>query len=293
MTRTSNPRARSGRAAATASASEGCRPRMTSGFPASSTTVPRPMLPHGLARLVGGREARGRDHEQPGRVLLPEPHGRMSQPVELALQPVRRLAGGEGAALERVSLRGAGRAGAAPAGTALAGRSGGRGRGPLGRRRRSRRRRGRPGSPPPRAPGMRQAAPAWPGPAQAIHEQPRDDRGQHDHARRREGHMGVSRHQPAHRRPGMMFGTALGRSQDDCGSGRPPGTGSEPIPSSRRALGVLMALAAGLGVGIGLQFSGLRWPGSRPPRRPAPRRRPRSTSSGRSWASRSRCGPPW
>jgi serine protease Do len=33
----------------------------------------------------------------------------------------------------------------------------------------------------------------------------------------------------------------------------------------KAALGVLMALAAGLGVGIGLQFSGLRWPGAGPP----------------------------
>src|SRR5262245_54368680 len=41
-TRTSNPLARIGRAAATAAASEGCRPRTTSGTPASSTTVPRP-----------------------------------------------------------------------------------------------------------------------------------------------------------------------------------------------------------------------------------------------------------
>ena len=37
----------------------------------------------------------------------------------------------------------------------------------------------------------------------------------------------------------------------------------------KAGLGVLMALAAGLGVGIGLQFSGLRWPGSGVP--PPPR----------------------
>jgi Do/DeqQ family serine protease len=37
----------------------------------------------------------------------------------------------------------------------------------------------------------------------------------------------------------------------------------------KAGLGVLMALVAGVGVGIGLQFSGLRWPGSAPP--PPPR----------------------
>src|SRR5262245_50576672 len=42
LTRTSNPRERTGRAAATAAAREGWRPSTTSGTPASSTTVPRP-----------------------------------------------------------------------------------------------------------------------------------------------------------------------------------------------------------------------------------------------------------
>ena len=40
-------------------------------------------------------------------------------------------------------------------------------------------------------------------------------------------------------------------------------------PLLKAAFGVLLALVAGLGVGIGLQLSGLRWPGSTPP--PPPR----------------------
>ena len=69
-----------------------------------------------------------------------------------------------------------------------------------------------------------EAAPSGPGPSEAIHEEPRDDGDQHDHARGREGHMGVPRDQPAHRRLEMMFKTVLGEVKAIVGGARWPET---------------------------------------------------------------------
>ena len=61
----------------------------------------------------------------------------------------------------------------------------------------------------------------------------------------------------------------------------------------KAGLAVVVALAAGLGVGLGFQLSGLRWPGALGPAAQLGRRGSRRrTSSGRSWASLSTSGLP-
>ena len=223
LTRTSNPLARSGRAAATAAASDAWRPKDDLGDPGLLDHGAATELPHGLARLVGGREARGGDHEQSRRVLLAESHRRVPQPVELPLQPVRSLPRRHGPALERVSFRAGGSGWRVVTGAPLAGVSGGPG--------------ARSGGTPPLSvasgpagiattegrgaarPGHRGQGP--PRRSTRSHAMTGD---QHDHARGREGHMGVPRDQPAHRRLEMMFKTVLGEVKTIVGGARWPET---------------------------------------------------------------------
>ena len=65
-----------------------------------------------------------------------------------------------------------------------------------------------------------ETGPSWRRPSEPVHEEPPDDSDQHDHARGREGHMGVSRDQPAHRRLEMMFKTVLGEVKAIVGGAR-------------------------------------------------------------------------